>query len=800
MRFALAAVALVASMALPGVAAAAGSSNPVPSLAPAATEQLWEEIVAGEHPAEAADGCRPLHATFYAATDWLRLATKLAASASPCAEYSISIPPLAADKTQPRADQAWRIRALGPTFHALAEISMTGWSTWVSNTGSSWFEAGVEARRRMAAAGYDVTRGDTWALNELSSAVRRGDGQARENARAFIRGLYQGDGTLPAARGVVFITGIAQSTTELSVYQARLQDWFEDAAFWADMRAYVRDWSQEVYGDVRNYAVPGTGLAARRDALKQYLHHALSLARAGPAAAGEARSFLEQAHSPLANAAWQYESAFGWTLVPAELMQHYVSAQTYALRHLGTTERAGFAWAPKNATGMPSAEFTSATGAILDRMAAAIRDAGAIDEHDPGVGACGPAGQNVWCAGSLEGAWLNGGWASYAAWKPSVLAFTTAPHRLDVGAAATMTVELRTHTGVPLAVTQPLTLTATSSSPGGLFAPTPAGPWTERLTVAIPTGSSVVGFSYRDEAAGNPVVTVTASGKQPAVQTQTIVGPLDTTITAGPVGTTATTTATLAFTASVPASFECRLDGAAWHACVSPAAVAGLVPGVHVFEVRAVADGQADPTPARREFRVVRPFSTLGIAIWRPSAGLWALRGREWVQLGIDGDVPVPADYDGDGGIDVAVWRPSTGLWAIRGQEWLAWGAPEDVPVPADYDGDGDDEVAVWRPSTGVWAIRGQEWVQFGVAGDVPVPADYDGDGDADVAVWRPSTGLWAIRGLEWVQFGVAGDVPVPADYDGDGDTDVAVWRPSTGLWAIRGQEWVHWGVAGDVP
>ena len=79
-----------------------------------------------------------------------------------------------ADKTQPRADQAWRIRALGPAFHALAEINVTGWTAWVATTGSSWYAAGVEARRRMAAAGYDVAAGDTWALNELSSAVRQG--------------------------------------------------------------------------------------------------------------------------------------------------------------------------------------------------------------------------------------------------------------------------------------------------------------------------------------------------------------------------------------------------------------------------------------------------------------------------------------------------------------------------------------------------------------------------------------------------------------------------------------------------
>src|SRR5207244_9879201 len=68
--------------------------------------------------------CRPLRAVFYTATDWRRLATKLAGSASGCAQYYFSIPPLSADKTQERSDEAWRIRALGSNFHALAEINM----------------------------------------------------------------------------------------------------------------------------------------------------------------------------------------------------------------------------------------------------------------------------------------------------------------------------------------------------------------------------------------------------------------------------------------------------------------------------------------------------------------------------------------------------------------------------------------------------------------------------------------------------------------------------------------------------
>ena len=173
-----------------GVTASEPVPAPVPSLDPGATRKLWRKLVAKPHrESRAQAGCRPLRAVFYAATDWLRLATKLAASGSPCAQYYISVPPIVADKTQPRRDAAWRIRALGPSFHALAEIHYATWTRWVASTGSSWYQAGTTARERMAAAGYDVTQGDTWVVNEVTSAVRKNTGNARANLRELLRGL-----------------------------------------------------------------------------------------------------------------------------------------------------------------------------------------------------------------------------------------------------------------------------------------------------------------------------------------------------------------------------------------------------------------------------------------------------------------------------------------------------------------------------------------------------------------------------------------------------------------------------------
>ena len=506
-------------------------ARPMPSLEPAATQRLWRRLTRVRRPLaiSATQDCRALRAVFYAATDWLRLATKLAAQASPCADYLISIPPLAGDKTQPRADQAWRIRALCPRFHALAEVHMTGWAAWVAANGRSWVEAGAEARRRIAAAGYDVSLGDAWALNELSSAVRRGDGTARADARAFVRGLYDGGGTLPPARGAVFVTGIGQGTRELATYQARLQGWLQDAPFWDEMNTYVSDWSQELYGDFRNYAVPGASLAARRDALNAYLQHELLLAQAGPAEIASARAFLRAAYNPLANAAWQWDSAFGWTLISAEQMKDYVSAQVYALRHAAAgaaVERWGFAWAPRNGTAMTADAFAAQSGEILDRLAAAIRDSADGPGDDPGARACGPQGQNVWCAASIDGAWFNDGWNGFRAWGPSALVFTTPPQTVPAAMPTQpLAVQLQT-LGVPQDAPAPLAVTLASSSAAGAFSTSPAGPWTSTVTVTVPAGATTSpGFLYSDALPGTPTITATAPGVLPATQSVTVTQP-----------------------------------------------------------------------------------------------------------------------------------------------------------------------------------------------------------------------------------------------------------------------------------
>ena len=301
-------------------------------------------------------------------------------------------------------------------------------------TGSSWHAAGVTARERMAAAGYDVALGDTWALNELTSAVRRGDGNARTNVREFLRGLYEGDGSAPDARCRPR-DRLRPAHGDVSAYQNTLQGWLADTAFWTDMATYVSDWSQEVYGDLRSTPSPApTSRSAASTSTTTSSTSSCSPAQ-GPPEIEPARAYLREAYSPLANGAWPRETAWGWTMVPVRadgrvrLRAGRRDALLQRLRRVRPRDHWGFAWAPRNTTGLPNADFAAQTGQILDRMAAAIRDSGVADPEDPDGGACG-AGQTL-CAVDLPEASHNGAWRSFRAWAQSTLSI--GPVRADHG-------------------------------------------------------------------------------------------------------------------------------------------------------------------------------------------------------------------------------------------------------------------------------------------------------------------------------------------------------------------------------
>ncbi|CAN5265456.1 hypothetical protein BH18ACT14_BH18ACT14_00500 [soil metagenome] len=80
----------------------------------------------------------------------------------------------------------------------------------------------------------------------------------------------------------------------------------------------------------------------------------------------------------------------------------------------------------------------------------------------------------------------------------------------------------------------------------------------------------------------------------------------NTTIGAGPAGSTASTGAIFSFSADDPAAtFECSLDGASFTPCTSPKSYNGLAETSHTFSVRATdLAGNNDQTPATRTWSV----------------------------------------------------------------------------------------------------------------------------------------------------------------------------------------------------
>ena len=246
------------------------------------------------------------------------------------------------------------------------------------------------------------------------------------------------------------------------------------------------------------------------------------------------RAYLATAYSPLANAAWQWASGYGWTSVPFDLMQSFVSGQVYALRYYSATsgqpvDHFGFAWQPRNGSGLSTADYQAQGAAILDRLGSAIRDSGdtSVDPGRPGVGACGPGAQ--FCAGELAGATFTEAWKSFRAWSAPALSFTTAPQTIAAGVASgPMTLALLTSAGTPQIANAPVPITLSSNSPRGGFSTSAAGPFTSTLALTIPAGLNVVGpFYYQDTRAGGAMLTAASPGITSGTQTETILpGPV----------------------------------------------------------------------------------------------------------------------------------------------------------------------------------------------------------------------------------------------------------------------------------
>ena len=371
--------------------------------------------------------CRlEVDAVFWAATQWLQLAEGLGERLSPCAEYYVSIPPDASDLTDLRAAARFaEVRGVDARIHPVAEIRYTAanrpdWRDLALSLGGDlddFFDAGVEARRRMAMGSpprIDVAAGETWAFNELTPEVIENAPRWRAEVLAFLRGLYDGGPNRPNVRGIVFNIGPFSNDGDLADYKGDLQEWLADEAFWTELNVYTDFFAQEVYANVLNWGEAGAPLAMRADSLNDYFHHVVALAEAGPEGVEAARAFLRRTYLPLANAAWRSAVIGNTNLIDAQTMARFISTQVYAVRHYANSHpqsapqgRIGFAWAPTTTD--------ADRDLILQRLARAIQEA-SDEGTNSQMGACGRPGEQFWCNGAVEGAKLTDAWEMFAFW------------------------------------------------------------------------------------------------------------------------------------------------------------------------------------------------------------------------------------------------------------------------------------------------------------------------------------------------------------------------------------------------
>jgi hypothetical protein len=381
---------------------------------------------------------------FWTATRWRPLMRALAANPAACADYYISVPPADGNRTVLRPGSVYReIRELGPQFHSLAEMTLglTGWAQWVAAGNGTWYDAGVEFRRRMAAINIQPELGHTWLVNEFDSTTRLDTsarpsglpGYPRQAMIDLVRGLYEGAPGMAPGPGIVEL-GINQSHQNLPdvpAYKEQMKAWLEDHDFWSAIDGKIRWFVHEVYADTRYHGVVGSSLDERRQHLQDYQEHLLELVKAGGRRTIAAQRYLQETFTPFTNGGgyvalggdpFGFESGHGNTEVPLDQMMKFVSEQVhavrrYAERHRGEAPagRIGFSWQPLNRFGLPSAQFEDEVEVQAAHLAAVLAAA-----YGPGTsseGACLRATGTDWCSMQRPGAAFTAEWESFTSWK-----------------------------------------------------------------------------------------------------------------------------------------------------------------------------------------------------------------------------------------------------------------------------------------------------------------------------------------------------------------------------------------------
>jgi hypothetical protein len=226
-------------------------------------------------------------------------------------------------------------------------------------------------------------------------------------------------------------------------------------------------------------------------------------------------------------------------------------------------------------------------------------------------------------------------------------------------------------------------------------------------------------------------------------------------------------------------------------------------------------------------------------ASFRPRTGKWFVEGYpSSVAFGAPGDVPVPADYDGDGEFDFMLARVD-----LEGLFWYLDTSKNGTPAPARHIGYRIDKtpisdsmffglrhkhgnkniltlggvgpsVGFFRPSNDIFlTVSKNSDSQKSITanpGSTVLRGDYDGDGVLDIASY--DNGAWrfyyANGTTSLTYWGTSTDKPIASDFDGDGKTDIGIYRPGIGsgksswwiLWSTAGVKVYKWGLSADLP
>ncbi|MCZ7402831.1 MAG: right-handed parallel beta-helix repeat-containing protein [Candidatus Methanoperedens sp.] len=159
---------------------------------------------------------------------------------------------------------------------------------------------------------------------------------------------------------------------------------------------------------------------------------------------------------------------------------------------------------------------------------------------------------------------------------------------------------------------------------------------------------------------------------------------------------------------------------------------------------------------------------------------------------GVDGDIPLVGDWNGDGVDTVGIYRHGAFYLHNSNSAGSAdisfiYGVDGDIPLVGDWNGDGIDTVGIYR--AGAFYLRNSNSAGnadlsfiYGVDGDTPLVGDWNGDGTDTVGIYRH--GSYYLRNsntagnadLSFI-YGVDGDTPLVGDWTGSGTDTVGIYR-----------------------